>query len=1140
MRMNKYLASTLFTGLFITTAVFSPAQGQEQSLQPQGAWALTKVDRSAQGGNSYCTLSRKYDDNIVLSLGRNQTEEYSLAIDFQKQTFDKDKSLKINLQPGPGQIRAYDMMPTSDKALVIRLGWDTGFFDALNSSQQMKVKIADKSYAFAMPEVAKGQGELQDCMEGLKAAAKGGETAPQTKDVLAAGAGGSKDFDAGKVDTGKIVVASADAKAQVAEQEKSILKNFADSITAQEPVARGDDEAPKRKNFNASKQKEKAAPAAAPEPEIAAAKTEAPLPPPMVKPESAPAAELVKRPEPSKPMTLAEMDAPKPFTTPAPVIVAPEPALAKIAPAAAAGGDTARMDEIASLQKRLDQLTAENAALKQKSAANAAPSPEISKQVETLTAEKKTLQDKIASLEAENAQKAKPEDVAKVEARAKELEIKNTQLEESLRNAQVRIGETAINTESKALRQIADLEVKLEAAKTDNANLAKQMESLKVQQEDGRLSAVAGDWNLEQATKRFNEAEREIKRLGLQLEQERMSCNREKAEIEQMLFDPAVADQKQVERLSALESELNAAKAQIADQTKLVQGAVDQQLAAKTQAAEAEKLALTQQLAAAQQELVAAKAQNPAAVQQQVAAEVAKAKAASDAQLASLQKTLATKEQELVAAKAQPKADPAATTQQITAEVAKVKAASDAQLAALQKTLATKEQELVAAKAEPKADPAATAQQIAVEVAKAKSTSDAQIAALKQSLEAKDKELYAAKAGPKVDPALTAQLADLQKSVTAKDQEIIALKAQPKPDPEATAKQIAAEVAKTKAAADVEIAALKQTVTDKEQKIATIQATPRTDPAIMKQVADLQTSTADLRKNNEALRDQNILLRSETDKLRLQVADAATNGGARADQVASMQLQLDDLKQQIVRKDTQNLTYQNQLAVLQQETAQLKTRLASADGVRTSSTAEVGELTRQVQTLQKQISDMEQRSRASERSASAAQMVAAVAPAAGGSVYTQAVATTSGYNAGSIKSLLQKAGLSVGGVQKASGMAGAENFSWTDGGNVKGMASVKAASGDFDGMVNQYVAHQKSQCGGGDFASMPSPSNSGAAKRMALYEVACVSGGNSTSSSMLFFEDQGRFIAISNEIGAADMDIAMDSRDKIASFVRGL
>ena len=449
MRMNKYLASTLLTGLLVTAAIISPAQGQEQSLQPQGAWALTKVDRSAQGGNSYCTLSRKYDQDIVLSLGRNQTEEYSLAIDFQKQTFEKDKSLKINLQPGPGQIRAYDMMPTSDKALVIRLGWDEGFFDTLNKSQQMKVKIADKSYAFAMPEIAKGQSELRDCMEGLKAAAKGGESATQTKDVLAAEAGGSKDFDAGKADE-KIAVAAA---------EKSVLQNFADSIKAQEPSVNDEGDV-KRKNFSAKKEDEpsaKKAEAKEPVKTAKAEKTEAPRPPV----DDTPAPELIKRPAP-KPDKKADAK-----IAAAPVVPAPD--LPHIAPTASGN---ASEEELASMQKRLDQLAAENAALKQKTAANAAPSAETQKELAALDAEKKALEERVKDLEAKIAQSAKPEDVAKTQARAQELEIKNAQLEESLRNAQVRIGETAVNTEAKALRKIADLEVKLTAAKNDNASLA--------------------------------------------------------------------------------------------------------------------------------------------------------------------------------------------------------------------------------------------------------------------------------------------------------------------------------------------------------------------------------------------------------------------------------------------------------------------------------------------------------------------------------------------------------------------------------------------------------------------------------------------------------------------------------------------
>ena len=82
-------------------------------------------------------------------------------------------------------------------------------------------------------------------------------------------------------------------------------------------------------------------------------------------------------------------------------------------------------------------------------------------------------------------------------------------------------------------------------------------------QEDKVLSTVAGDWDLEKATGRYNEAEREIKRLGLLLEQQRMSHRQEKTELEQMLFDPAVTDNEQRRRLTELEMQLSEAEKEL-------------------------------------------------------------------------------------------------------------------------------------------------------------------------------------------------------------------------------------------------------------------------------------------------------------------------------------------------------------------------------------------------------------------------------------------------------------------------------------------------------------------------------------------------------------------------------------------------
>lgn len=1125
MRMNKYLTSTLFTGLFVTAAMFSPAMGQEQALQPQGAWAITKVDRSTQGGTSYCTLSRKYDEGVVLSLGRNETEEYSLAIDFQKPTFTQGKALKINLQPGPGQIRAYDMMPTSEKAVVIRLGWDTGFFDTLNKSQQMKVKISDKNYAFAMPEIAKGQADLQECMEGLKSASKAGKPDQvATKDVLNAPTTTPKEFDAAKAGDQATAGAINAEKQKVASDESAIVKSFTSSVKAQEPQLNNDDASP-RKNFAKAIKEENAAEATPRAPDTVMKSADALMQSDVrtdldtskvaAKAEVKKAEpELVKRPVAAKPEKDAALASKMASTAPAAAPSAPAaiPAAA-IVPVAASSAAQAQQNDagVKALQKRMDELSAENTVLKQKAAT---PSAETQHQLDTIQAEKKMLQDKLDQVQQERDAKANPQEFARLQADNNELSIKNKQLEDTLRQSQTRIAETAINTETKSMKQIADLQVKLDAATADNATMAKQVESMKLQTEDKGLAAVAGDWDLESATKRYNEAEREIRRLGQQLEQERMSCNREKAQIESMLFDPAVADKKQIEKLSQLQDDLDAANGKLKDQQKIVQGQVDQQLAEKTAAMTADKTAMTQQIASLQKTL----ADKDAAVTAD--------KNGMAQQIASLQKALTDKD----------------------ASVNNDKLAMQGQIAVLQKQVADNQGTA--------ADKAKLAQQM-TEMQKTIATKDAtlassttslqsQIDAMKGALAQKDQQIAAMNAQPKVDPVIVAQ--EVGKAKAASDQQIAALTAQ-------------------NTALNQGLESMKLSMAAKDKQVIDAQAAaaqPKTDPAVMKQVADLQTSVTTIKKDNDTLRDQNIVLQQQAQKLQLQLADAQNNGGARADQMASIKLQMDDMKRQMATKDTQNITYQNQLVSLQQDNAQLKARLSVADTDRSNGTNEVSELTRQIQTLQKQVSDMQNVRQVApqpvampDRSASA-NSYNGITPAAG---FVQAAAVTTapvarsatmsppssipsvgmgGYDQSNIQSLLQKSGLSVAGVSKASsGFVNADNFAWSDGG-VKGLASVRSLNGgDFDRMVNDYIAYQKGQCGG-DFASMPSPSNGSAAKKMSLYEIACVAPSQSLSSSLIFFEDQGRFIAISNQTNASDMDVAMDSRDKIAGFVRGL
>jgi hypothetical protein len=122
-------------GLVVSVPAFSvKAQENVSDLTPTGGWSVSKM---ANAGQEYCALSRQYQDDIALTIGQNMTEEYSLALDFQKSKLNVDKPYSITLQPEAGQIRAYEMMPASARAMVIRLGYDDSFVKALERSGEL-------------------------------------------------------------------------------------------------------------------------------------------------------------------------------------------------------------------------------------------------------------------------------------------------------------------------------------------------------------------------------------------------------------------------------------------------------------------------------------------------------------------------------------------------------------------------------------------------------------------------------------------------------------------------------------------------------------------------------------------------------------------------------------------------------------------------------------------------------------------------------------------------------------------------------------------------------------------------------------------------------------------------------------------
>ncbi len=111
--------------------------------------------------------------------------------------------------------------------------------------------------------------------------------------------------------------------------------------------------------------------------------------------------------------------------------------------------------------------------------------------------------------------------------------------------------------ESMELRkQVMKLESMTEQLKAENQALNKELNSSLREGEEERLDIASDNWNLEQATMRYNEAERQLKRMAQQLQGERAKAQAEKRELETMLFDPTVTDQAQLARLAELSNQL--------------------------------------------------------------------------------------------------------------------------------------------------------------------------------------------------------------------------------------------------------------------------------------------------------------------------------------------------------------------------------------------------------------------------------------------------------------------------------------------------------------------------------------------------------------------------------------------------------
>lgn len=167
MRKSPLMLSLLTCGMFAGFSAYVPSAQASTTYSDGAPWSVQAVRDDEVYDKSYCVAGRQYKDGTILSFAKNKKAETSVAVDFLKPRFESGTFLQVTLDPGANQLRSYDLKPASDQAVIIRLGEDHTFMDALRRTGFLRAEMKGENFNFALSDIKAVQNNLQTCLASI-------------------------------------------------------------------------------------------------------------------------------------------------------------------------------------------------------------------------------------------------------------------------------------------------------------------------------------------------------------------------------------------------------------------------------------------------------------------------------------------------------------------------------------------------------------------------------------------------------------------------------------------------------------------------------------------------------------------------------------------------------------------------------------------------------------------------------------------------------------------------------------------------------------------------------------------------------------------------------------------------------------
>ncbi len=162
-RLHLTAAAIVSTALLLTTTsvlAIAPVKAGMGTLKPQGGWKVGTVN---QGGENYCAMVGTYDNKVVAAFARNPQGLGSLALDFGDGMFTSGKQYDVTLKADGVPARTLKGRASNERSLVVQIGQDGSFYDALSKNGTLGVDMSAASLRLDLAKFSDSHKDLVEC-----------------------------------------------------------------------------------------------------------------------------------------------------------------------------------------------------------------------------------------------------------------------------------------------------------------------------------------------------------------------------------------------------------------------------------------------------------------------------------------------------------------------------------------------------------------------------------------------------------------------------------------------------------------------------------------------------------------------------------------------------------------------------------------------------------------------------------------------------------------------------------------------------------------------------------------------------------------------------------------------------------------